>query len=186
MELGSSSAQRRSGSATLPVFEVKKEVSANRKRFTWGGFLGGIVAIVTLVGGMLGIKQYYDQNPPYHITGTWIIENKIEQTSYSPFKNLQLTYTVQFTQNGPSLTGSGEKTMEAGHEIAGHAHTPIQITGNFAGDSIDASYAEDGVKRQSHGEFHWKLAKGGSWVGTFHSTAADSAGSSVLRASGTP
>jgi hypothetical protein len=153
----------------------------DRKKLNWGTVIGGVVTIVTLVGGVLGIKQYYDQNPRYDISGTWIIETRTNKTTYAPFKNLVLTYTVQFTQSGGSFTGSGEKTTESGHELGGQAHTPIVITGGLSGNSIKASFVETGTKRESHGEFHWKLAKDGSWVGTFNSTAANSEGSSVLR-----
>jgi len=113
------------------------------------------------------------------MNGSWTIETKTVQTSYAPFKDLDLTYTVQFVQDGNNLKGSGEKTTENGRDIAGKAHTPIKITGTINGNSIEASFTEEGSQRESHGEFHWKL-KNGSGTGTFLSTAANSTGTSSL------
>jgi hypothetical protein len=154
---------------------------APSRKLKWGALVGGLVTVVSLIGGLLGIKQYYAQNPSYDVSGTWIIETTTLQTSYTPYKNLALTYTVQFVQNGVSITGHGEKTTESGHEVAAKAHTPILLTGTLAGDSIDAAFTEKGLDRESHGEFRWKLDKEQRWEGTFTSTAANSQGSSVLR-----
>src|SRR4029077_8582972 len=141
----------------------------------------GLVTAVTLIGGVLAIKQYYDQNLGRDVSGTWIVETKTQRTSYSPYTNLALTYTVEFIQNGATITGHGEKTTEAGHEVEGKAHTAIVFDGPLSGDSIDAYFTEKGMLLESHGEFHWKLATDQRWEGTFISTAADSRGSSVLR-----
>lgn len=149
----------------------------NRKKLTWGACAGALVTAVTLVCGAFEIFPHLD--PPPNINGSWIIETKTTDTSYSAFKNLDLTYTVQFVQDGNSFKGSGEKTTENGREVEGKAHTPIRIMGTINGDSIDASFTEEGTVRESHGEFHWKLSKD-SCVGTFLTTAANSKGTSSL------
>jgi hypothetical protein len=154
---------------------------APTRKLSLGALIGGLVTAVSLIGGLLAIWQYYVQNPRQDVSGTWIIETTTQQTSYKPFKNLALTYTVQFVQNGVSITGQGEKTTESGREVETKAHTPITLTGSLAGDSIDASFTEKGLERESHGEFHWKLVKDQRWEGSFTSTAADSQGISVLR-----
>lgn len=155
-------------------------------KLSLGGMIGTAVTVVTLVGGIIAIKQYYDQTPSHDLTGTWTVTDRIEQTSYSPFKNLELTYTVTITQNGPDFTGSGTKTMESGHPLIGKAHTPIEIKGKLNRDSILASFTEQGVERRTTGEFRWKLANDGSWVGTFFSDAANSKGTSLLSQANVP
>jgi len=150
-------------------------------KLSWGGMIGTAATVVTLIGGIVAIKQYHDQTPSHDLSGTWTITNKIDQTSYSAFMNLELTYTVTITQSGPDFTGSGTKTMESGQPVIGKAHTPIQIKGKLSKDSILASFIEQGTTRETTGEFRWKLAKDGSWVGTFFSDAANSKGTSVLR-----
>jgi len=151
-----------------------------RKKPNWAGLIGGIVTGVSLVGGVIGIRQYFAQNPRVNINGTWVIALKIEKTSYAPYQNLDLTYTAQLIQDGNTFTGSGEKSTEAGHEVEGKAHTPIKIKGTLTSSSIDAEYTESGTERESHGEFHWKL-QGGQWSGTFLSTAADESGTATLK-----
>jgi hypothetical protein len=152
-----------------------------RGKLKLGTIIGGLVTVVSLIGGLIAIKQYYDQTPKYEISGTWIVETTTQKTSYVKYKNLALTYTIEFVQNGVNISGHGEKTTESGHEVEAKAHTPIVVTGTLVGDSIDASFTEKGLERESHGEFHWKFAKDQRWEGTFISTVADSQGGSVLR-----
>jgi len=151
--------------------------ATSRKRLSWGACVGALAAVVTLVCGAFEILPHVD--PPPDINGSWVIETRTVDTSYSAFRNLDLTYTVQFTQNGNNFKGSGEKTTENGHQVMGKAHTPITIMGTIKGNSIDASFTENGNERESHGEFHWTLRKG-TGTGTFMSTAANSRGASVL------
>ncbi len=151
------------------------------RTLNWSAIVGALVTVITLVSGALAIKQYYLSNPRHDITGSWTIETHTVDTSYSHFKDMDLTYTVQFIQDGSNFRGTGEKTTENGREVMGKAHTPIKIIGTIKGDSIDASFTEDGTERESHGEFHWKL-KDGAGAGTFMSTAANSSGSSSLTA----
>jgi hypothetical protein len=160
------------------------EDASNSKILSWGGFVGALVTLVTLVGGALAIKQYYDQNPE-DISGTWIIQTQLGKTEYQRYNNLKLTYTVIIVQNGSSFTGNGEKTSEQEpnrppHELQGKARVPIEIAGSVSRNSIDAGVTEHGTERESHGEFHWER-KNGSWAGTFSSTAADSGGESFLK-----
>jgi hypothetical protein len=148
------------------------------KRLSWGACVSALATVVTLVCGAFEILPHLD--PPPDINGSWVIETRTVDTSYSAFRNLDLTYTVQFTQNGSNFRGSGEKTTQNGQLVMGKAHTPISITGAIKGNSIDASFTEDGTERESHGEFHWTLSKG-SGTGTFVSTAAQSSGVSSLK-----
>ena len=149
------------------------------KKINWGAWIGYAITALTVIGTVIGIMQYYQQKPHHNINGTWTVALRVEKTSYNAFRNLELTYTIQIVQSGTSFSGSGEKTTEAGHELAGKAHTPISLTGTMDGDIIDAEYTENGVDRESHGEFHWKFASG-KWSGTFLSTAADSSGTTFL------
>jgi hypothetical protein len=156
------------------------EIATMDKKFSWGALVGTVVTLVTLIGGILAIVQYYQQNPIHVVTGKWTITDKTEQTSYSPYKNLQVTYTVTMTQSGNELTGSGTKTTESGHPLTGKEHTPIEIKGEMDGGSIVASFTEQGADRQALGGFTWNLASDGKWVGTFYSDAANSSGTSTL------
>ncbi len=153
------------------------DFATGRKRFSWSACAGALATVLTLVCSAYEILPHVD--PPPDINGTWVIETRTVDTSYSAFRDLDLTYTVQLIQNGSNFTGSGEKTTENGHQVVGKAHTPITIMGTIEGNSIDASFTENGAERQSHGEFHWTLRKS-SGTGTFMSTAANSRGTSSL------
>jgi hypothetical protein len=154
--------------------------AATDKRISWQALIGGAVTLVTLVGGGIGIAQYYQQEKIPDLTGTWTITNKTAQTSYSAYRNLEVTYTVTVTQSGSDFTGAGTKTTESGHQLSGKAHTPIRIKGTIQSHQIVASYTEQGIERQSSGGFSWKLAGDQKWVGTFYSDAANSSGASTL------
>ena len=104
----------------------------NSKR-GWGTLMGAAVTVVTLVGGALGIVQYLMANPTHDLTGKWTITAKTEQTSYSPYRNMEVTYVVTLTQDGTDLTGSGYKSTESGHPLFGKAQTPIEIKGKLKG-----------------------------------------------------
>ncbi len=149
-------------------------------KIRWASLVGAAVTLVTLVGGAIAIGQYVQQTAIRDITGTWTITDKTGQTSYSPYKNLEVTYTVTITQSGSDFKGSGTKTTEDGRALVGKAHTPIRITGELKGNSIVASFTEGGIERQSAGGFNWKLAGDRKWEGTFYSDAANSSGSSSL------
>ncbi len=160
------------------------DVAAESKKLSVGAFIGGLVTLVTLVGGVIAIKQYYDQLLP-DINGTWIIETQTTKTSLSRFQNLKLTYTVVFVQNGNSFKGTGEKTVEqdaggSAHELIGRERTRINITGSVGANSIHADFVDHGKDRDSDGALDWAL-KNGAWAGTFSSMAADSSGSSSLK-----
>jgi hypothetical protein len=166
------------------------DVIGESKKINVGALIGGLVTLVTLVGGVLAIMGYLAQDPP-NINGTWVIENVTENTSNSRYKNMRLTYRVVLVQNVNSFTGTGEKTGEqvegkSLRELIGKERTPIEITGNVSGNSIlsssliHASFVDHGTERESDGAFDWTL-KNGAWRGTFSATAADSSGSSVLQ-----
>jgi len=160
------------------------DLAAEGKKLSLGALIGGLVSLVTIVGGVLAIMQYYEQNP-VDINGMWIIQNQTVKTSDPLYNNMKLTYTVVFVQNGNSFTGTGEKTGEqdagrALRELIGKERTRINITGSVTRNSIHADFVDHGKDRDSDGAFDWEL-KNGVWAGTFSSLAADSSGSSTLK-----
>ena len=156
------------------------DIATTDKRISWQALIGGVVTLVTVVGGGIGIAQYYQQERIPDLTGTWTITNKTAQTSYSAYRNLEVTYTVTVTQSGSNFSGAVTKTTESGHQLSGKAHTPIRIQGTVQNHQIVASYTEQGIERQSSGGFSWKLTGDQKWVGTFYSDAANSSGASTL------
>ena len=150
------------------------------KKVSWGALAGGAVGLVTFVGAAIGIVQYYGAARTPNLTGTWTITNRTTKTTYTAYRNLEVTYTVTITQTGSDFTGCGTKTTESGRPLSGKAHTPITITGKVGADGVEASFTEKGLQRESFGGFNWKLAKNRKWGGTFYSDAANSSGESTL------
>ena len=148
-----------------------------------GALIGALVTVVTLVGGLLAIKQYYDQNPN-DIQGSWTIETLTANTTDTNYQDMKLVYSVFFTQNGNSFTGVGEKTGEQVKgkpmvNLVGTQRTHIDITGTISNSKIHANFTDHGKIRNSVGQFDWTL-RSNAGEGTFSSTAADSSGTSSL------
>ncbi len=159
------------------------DLAAEGKKLSWGALIGGLVSLVTIVGGVLAIMPLFTQ--PADINGTWIIGTQTEKTSLSSYQNMKLTYKVVFVQDGNSFKGTGEKTVEqeAGksqRELIGKERTRVNVTGSVTRNSIHADFVDHGKDRDSDGAFDWEL-KNGVWAGTFSSLAADSSGSSTLK-----
>ena len=55
------------------------------------------------------------------------------------------------------------------------------MVGSIEGESIIATFIEDGIRRKTTGTFTWKIENGGRLLrGTFVSTAANSSGESIM------
>jgi len=156
--------------------------TTEHKKSSWSKGIATLVTLVTIVSGVVAIKDYFDHRPKYDLSGRWTIENTVERTTYSPYLNTRTSFTVAFTQNGNEFTGVGEKTAISGHAVTGHDHTPLKIHGTLEGGRIHATFTEQGIKRETSGVFDWAVSNQSSrWVGTFFSTAADTSGPSILR-----
>ncbi len=141
-----------------------------------------LIGVITgIIACAIGILEHSTENPDINISGAWIIIETVEQTQHEPFQDLKLGYRVFFTQSGKNIVGDGEKWWENGYEVRGAAHTPITLKGIIKGNTIHATYVEQGTKRQSSGEFDWTMAEDSNcFKGTFSSSAANARGSSIL------
>lgn len=156
--------------------------AAARKKRTWSKAISALVTVITIASGGLAVKDYFDHRARYDLSGRWIVENTVEQTSYRPFKNMKSTFTVSFTQNGTEFTGVGEKSTINGRPVSGRDHTPLKVEGSIEGRKIHATFTETGVERETSGDFDWEISTNGKrCTGNFHSTAAATSGPSIMR-----
>ena len=119
-------------------------------------------------------------NTARDLSGKWNIVNTVEATSYSSFKNLKIGFDISIDQNGTSFTGKGHKVSENGRSLPVNGRTPIQVKGLINGDTIEATFFEDGAARKSNGRFVWRVDKAGHGLtGSFATTAARSRGKSA-------
>jgi hypothetical protein len=106
--------------------------------------------------------------------------NVVEQTSFPAYQNLRLGYRVLISQTGNDFVAQGEKILENGKRLGVAARTAIHLTGSITGNTVSATFTEEGAKRSSNGRIVWQIDQDGKrLVGTFSSDAADSSGSSV-------
>lgn len=114
------------------------------------------------------------------LTGTWNVLNTVEKTSYQLFANLRIGYRLIVSQKGTNFTAEGEKVFENGRTLPMGGRTAIHLTGAVEGETISASFVEEGARRKTTGRLMWKLEPEGTQMkGTFVSTAANSSGTSV-------
>ena len=159
---------------------MSTQESPERAKKLWKSVVGSTVTCRAIVGGFLGIYAFMQTYSRYDLTGKWTITNTIQSTSYHPYKGLKLGYTVFLTQHGTDITGTGEKESENSKDLPPLAHSHINIIGSITGKKITATFVEEGTERKTEGTFDWTYeSKTNALHGTFTSTAADEAGSSV-------
>jgi hypothetical protein len=117
-----------------------------------------------------------------NLTGQWKVVNTIEKTSYRSFNNLEIGFRLMINQTGKDFTARGEKVSENGRMLPTTGRTPIYVTGSIDGDSVHATFLEQGGVRRTNGRFVWRIENaGGGLTGTFISTAARTSGTSAAR-----
>ncbi len=113
------------------------------------------------------------------LTGKWTVVNTVQTTAYGSFANLQIGFTVAINQTGRTFTATGRKISENGRVLPAASRTPIQLKGVINGDSVEATFSEQGAMRNTSGRIVWKLDRTGGLRGTFASSAARSSGQSA-------
>ena len=124
---------------------------------------------------------------PPRLSGLWQFEITYQNTSYSPFQDLRVTYQAVLVQNELRIGGSGDKFSEklpdsvTPEEYEQGARIPITITGYierkiFGKDTIFLSIMEEGANRDSSAFHELKQEDGEPLIGTFYTTIANSSG----------
>jgi hypothetical protein len=117
-----------------------------------------------------------------NLSGNWQVINTVEQTSYEPYRNMEIGFTVAINQAGRDFTGTGEKISENGRSLPAAGRTPISVKGTIDGDKVHATFSENGAVRRTNGQFVWRIDRGsGGLTGTFISTAARTRGKSAAK-----
>ena len=115
------------------------------------------------------------------LTGEWRVINTVEKTAYKSFDSMQVGFRLKINQRGKEFTARGEKFSENGQMLPAGSRTPIHLTGSINGDTVVATFIEEGRARRTNGRFVWKLQSGGDTLaGTFVTTAANSSGRSAV------
>ena len=156
-------------------------VEARKDKSSWIETITKIGAVVSLIGGVIGLFAWFMGGLHPRVAGHWTLEDQTEVTTHAPYKGVKATYDIFLTQSGGSLTGSGEKMTEGGVSLPTKARTHIDISGSVGVTSIDATFQEHGTLRISTGAFHWRRKMDGSWVGKFESDVAGSSGPSSIK-----
>ena len=143
--------------------------------------VGGMGTVIGAFLGMNGLYNWYNQKTLEDISGNWKLNYTIEETSYAPYKGIQLGYTIFIEQHGNAIKGNGDKTYENGQPLPSAAKTPIEVNGTFDGENILLTVKEKGKKRESSGMIQLKVGDHAKkFEGTFTTTAANSTGKCVV------
>ena len=158
----------------------------------WGFFLS-ILSTVTS-GVLLAAFFFFFREkifPLPDISGQWHLESITDKTTYNPYRNMRLKYTLYLTRNGVSLSGTSEKIYEKTEskkekKYTGKGRVRGRIEGYleknyFSKDKIHLHIVEDGRERQSTITYVLKLVSKDEFEGGFSSTAADSSGTATLK-----
>ena len=144
------------------------------------------VLVTILLLGVGGFVFFRHIAPPPDLSGSWKFTVKYEDTAYSDFEGLLVTYQVLLVQEGLDVSGSGEKLSDRGPTQAdrnyeGKHRAGIDIVGNithnyFSPDTVVIHYKEAGEERQSS-TVH-RLAQLGEKImsGRFWTTIASTSG----------
>ena len=161
--------------------------------FTLAGICTEVCA--TVVGGLLlaivlfAINEYVIGLP--NISGEWKAEINIRNTSYNPFRDLKINYTIHLLQKGLNIKGYGEKIMDvhpSGNQTVFETEKRvlIDIEGYFyrrylGASTVTLQIKEFGTKRKTISTYQLKFRNDRLLVGKFVSTAANSQGEVVIQ-----
>ncbi|MBK6542548.1 MAG: hypothetical protein IPG10_14940 [Flavobacteriales bacterium] len=71
-----------SSSASIqPVESMVPARTIFQKLNTFGPVLKGATVVLSVIGGSIGVKEYYDANPSIDVSGQWLATNRIDQTT---------------------------------------------------------------------------------------------------------
>ncbi|MBI3520158.1 MAG: hypothetical protein HY062_12500 [Bacteroidetes bacterium] len=149
-----------------------------------GTILGGL--ILTLV--LFLLNEYIF--PKHNLTGEWKTIIKIKSTTYKPFNNLRIEYSIHLLQKNNEILGSGEKIKDIkvdGKEtiFLRENRVLINIDGYFdrkffSNSIIYMNINEEGRKRKTRATYFLALTNKNTLIGTFISTSGDSSGEIIM------
>ena len=139
-----------------------------------------VIGIITVVGGIISITDWYNNKTIPNVDGNWKITTITEKSTYKPYIGLELRYNVFVHQVGNSITADGEKCWENGKDIPFHLCTKIKLDGTIEKDKMVLKIIEKGTKRETEGCFICNKTAENKFVGTFKTTAANSSGKAEI------
>jgi hypothetical protein len=145
-------------------------------------------AICTTVVLAMAFMLFNDYiSPPPDLGGRWMFTAHTKETSYAPYKNMQVTYQALIIQDNLQLRGTGEKLSAIGpgfdlEQYDGKARTNIRIEGSikrnyFSRDELVIHFEEEGSKRSSSTLHQLEHFDPNMMCGCYLTTASDSGGS---------
>ena len=120
------------------------------------------------------------------LSGSWVLTNRIEQSSVAAFHDLTLTFRLQLNQDGNHVSGQGLKWEENGRPIHSRGRTPIAVKGTIEGNKVVLSFTERGTRRTSHGRLELQLTDDGVSTVAFRPAPPAPAGARGRFESGAP
>ena len=148
---------------------------------------GVIVALFIGVAALFTADLFFSTP---QLSGLWEFELLIEQSDYSRYQGLRVTYVATIAQGGMGFEGFGDKFSEQGSEaespmeLTGSERTPIHLTGYIekkflSEDKVFITISEEGSARRSSTFHELTVLSDYSMKGIFRSTISDAVGTVV-------
>lgn len=125
--------------------------------------------------------------PTPDLSGKWVFVTTVEDSSYTPYIGMKLSYEVFIQQRNDQLEGTGEKFMEdlngVEKEYVGTKRIKLRLKGRvekkfFGKDVVRIQYEMKGLSRDTTAQ-HQLTLDGDIMEGRFSSTIAKEIGSVV-------
>jgi len=160
----------------------------NSKEFwqtVWADVLANTASgILIAFLALISIDQFY-ATP--QLGGMWEFTIEVDDTTYSDYKQMQLTYQAVLLQKELQFSGAGDKYAEKSlpelviKELSGEDRVPITLSGyiekNFFSDNkVFISISEQGSLRISATFHELSIESDDLLTGTFYSTIANTKG----------
>lgn len=145
----------------------------HHKITAWGIVVGICTLTAFAVDSETVMQKYWYK---VNVAGPWRLEFLVKKTTYQPYLNKAIGYKMHFSQDGQSISATGEADTYDGKALPyNQQRVRFDIKGSVVKDSLFCTYVFHGAKRTTTGSFRAKY-NDGVLNGYFSGNAANSSG----------
>lgn len=168
------------GSLLNIIKEIENRDHNRRKETKWGppkSIIRPIHVILPLSIGLIIWFWGFQGGTTISTNGSWIVKDIIESSSHRPYIGDSIIFKIVLSQSlDGTIEGRGEKIAVNQEKLVFDKRTSIQLKGFLKNDSLHLIIFENGVERNSTGEFNLKHHSNNRMAGTFRSSAGRTEG----------
>jgi hypothetical protein len=142
-----------------------------------GRIAGAAMSVLGVGASVYATKDFIFQDLSADITGTWVFDLTVDDSTLAAMKGVKLRYFINVQQDGLKLVGEGEKVCENGAPIDAQHRTRLElIGGKVEGAAVSMAFRDHGKLRQTTGTFELSADSSDAMTGKFVWTAANTTG----------